>query len=79
MITITLKGIPKDVHAALKHRAKQHGRSLNREALACLENAVAPARVDVQGMLAEIRRHRTQLPGRLTDDLLSEARDEGRP
>jgi len=79
MITITLKGIPKDVHAALKHRAKQHGRSLNKEALACLENAVAPARVDVQGMLAEIRRHRMRLPGRLTDDLLSEARHEGRP
>ena len=79
MITITLKDIPRDVHTALKHRAKQHGRSLNKEALACLENAVAPARVDVHAMLAEIRQHRAHLPGRLTDDLLSDARLEGRP
>ena len=79
MITITLKDIPKDVHAALKRRAKQHGRSLNKEALACLEHAVAPARVDVQAMLARIRQHREHLPGRLTDDLLRAARAEGRP
>ena len=79
MITITLKDIPRDVHKALKHRAKQNGRSLNKEALACLESAVAPTRVDVQAMMAEIRQHRARLPGRLTDDLLNDARREGRP
>jgi plasmid stability protein len=79
MITITLKDIPPEVHAALKHRAKQHGRSLNKEALACLENAVSPSRVDVQALLADIRQHRAKLPGRLTEDLLNEARLEGRP
>ena len=79
MITITLKDIPREVHAALKHRAKQHGRSLNKEALACLENAVTPSRVDVQALLAELRQHRANLPGRLTDDLLSDAKLERRP
>ena len=79
MITITLKDIPREVHTALKHRAKQHGRSLNKEALACLESAVSPARVDVQSMLAEIRQHRERLPGRLTDTLLRDAKIEGRP
>ena len=63
----------------LKRRAKQHGRSLNREVLACLESAVAPARVDVQSLLAEIRQHRQSLPGRLTSDLLRDAKAEGRP
>lgn len=79
MISITLKDIPPTVHAALKHRAKQHGRSLNKEAVACLEAAVAPARMDVDEMLVEIRRHRAALPGRLTDGLLRSARREGRP
>ena len=79
MITITLKGMPKDVHKALKHRARQHGRSLNKEALACLEQAVAPVRVDVEAMRADLRLHRAQLPGRLTDALLREARQAGRP
>ena len=37
MKSITLKDIPHPVHAALKQRAKRHGRSLNKEALACLE------------------------------------------
>jgi plasmid stability protein len=79
MITITLKDIPSEVHTALKLRAKRHGRSLNKEALACLESAVAPARVDVESMLAGIRQHRENLPGHLTDDLLRDARIEGRP
>lgn len=79
MVSITLKDIPPTVHRALKARAKQHGRSLNREALACLENAVAPSKVDVPAMLANIRRHRESLPGRLTDRLILEAKSDGRP
>jgi plasmid stability protein len=79
MITITLKDIPKTVHSALKNRAKQHGRSLNKEALACLEAAVAPARINVQSLLEELREHRASLPGHLKDDLLNEAKMTGRP
>jgi plasmid stability protein len=79
MITITLKDIPPAVHAALKHRAKQHGRSLNKEALACLETAVAPTKIDVDAMLMEVRRHRASLPGKLTDRLIHAATNEGRP
>ena len=79
MITITLKDIPPVVHKALKHRAKQHGRSLNKEALACLETAVTPAKVNVDAMIGEIRRHRVVLPGKLTDRLIKSAKSEGRP
>jgi plasmid stability protein len=78
MISITLKGIPGPVHVALKQRAKRHGRSLNKEALACLEAAVAPTRVNVAALLTEIRQHRVSLPGRLTDQLLKAARQTGR-
>jgi len=79
VITITLKDIPPVVHKALKHRAKQHGRSLNKEALACLETAVTPAKVNVDAMIGEIRRHRVVLPGKLTDRLIKSAKSEGRP
>lgn len=79
MTSITLKDIPKPVHSALKHRARLHGRSLNKEALACLEAAVAPARVDVNALLAELREHRASLPGRLNDELLNAAKTTGRP
>ena len=79
MIAITLKDIPQEVHAALKLRARQNGRSLNREALACLERAVLPARFDVQAMLADLRQHRASLPGRLSDRLLRAAKAMGRP
>jgi plasmid stability protein len=78
MKTITLKDIPAPIHSALKQRAKMHGRSLNKEALACLEMAVAPTRVDTQSLLHEIRKHRGTLPGRLNDHLIRAAREEGR-
>ena len=78
MKTITLKDIPVPVHAALKQRAKQHGRSLNKEVLACLEMAVAPARVNVNALLLDIQTHRAALPGRLNDRLIQMA-SEGHP
>jgi antitoxin FitA len=78
-INITLKDIPPPVHAALKQRAKQHGRSLNKEALACLEMIVAPARVNINALLLDIRNHRASLPGRLNDRLIHTAKTEGRP
>lgn len=79
MISITLKDIPKPVHSALKTRAKQHGRSLNKEALACLEAMVAPTRINVTALLEKLRQHRATLPGHLDDALLSEAKAQGRP
>lgn len=78
MKTITLKDIPVPIHTALKHRAKLHGRSLNKEVLACLEMAVAPARVDADTLLLEIRTHRASLPGNLNDQLIRNALETGR-
>jgi len=78
MKTITLKEIPPPLHTALKARARQNGRSLNKEAIACLENAVTPHPVNVDALLAEIRAHRITLPGSLTDQHLAAA-DDGRP
>jgi antitoxin FitA len=79
MKTITLKDIPPPIHAALKQRAKLHGRSLNKEALACLERIVAPAKVNIDALLLDIRNHRASLPGKLKDELIHMATTEGRP
>lgn len=40
MITITLKGIPKDVHRELKKRAVANRRSLNNEVIFALETSL---------------------------------------
>ena len=79
MASITLKDIPANVHKALKQRAKRSGRSLNREILAILASSVMPRKIDVDSYLVEIRQHRESLPGRLTEDLLDEAKRTGRP
>ncbi len=79
MPTITLKDIPANVHKALKRQAKRNGRSLNREILAILVSSVLPRKIDVDSYLVEIRQHRESLPGRLTEDLLDEAKRTGRP
>lgn len=39
--TLTLKNIPLHVHRGLKAQARRHKRSLNQEAILCLEQALA--------------------------------------
>ena len=40
--TLTLKGIPDDPYEQLKRAAAVHRRSLNNEAIACLETMLLP-------------------------------------
>ena len=53
--TLTLKNIPKAVYQRLKASAVAHRRSLNSEALFCLEAMLLPARVDPAERLARAR------------------------
>jgi len=39
-VTLTLKNIPPHLHRTLRAQAKRHKRSLNQEAILCLEHAV---------------------------------------
>ena len=61
MITITIKGISKEAHQALKKRAVTHGRSLNTEAIAVLESSVRSVPVDVEGVIARARAARATM------------------
>lgn len=46
MLTLTLKNIPKQLHARLKESAEKNRRSLNGEILARLERDIAVPKVD---------------------------------
>lgn len=55
MITITIKGLSKEAHQALKKRAATHGRSLNTEAIAVLESSVRSQPLDATALIARAR------------------------
>ncbi len=60
--TLTLKNIPDEVYARLKIAAATHRRSLNSEAIVCLESMLVPTRVAPGERLARARELRAALP-----------------
>lgn len=60
--TLTLKNIPDDVYARLKTSAEAHRRSMNSEAIVCLEAMLLPAKVAPTERLARARALRDSLP-----------------
>ncbi len=61
--TLTLKNIPDDLYARLKWSAETHRRSLNSEAILCLETVLAPAQVSAAERLRRARMLRAALVG----------------
>lgn len=59
--TLTLKNIPDHVYDRLKWSAQVHRRSLNNEAIVCLETLLAPAGLSVAERLARARALRAGL------------------
>ena len=78
MITITIKGLSKEAHQALKKRAATHGRSLNTEAIAVLESSVRSVPVDTQALLARARAVRATMKFRATAAQIDRWKREGR-
>jgi plasmid stability protein len=78
--TLTLKNIPDAVYERLKHSAEIHRRSMNSEAIVCLEAALLPERVTPAERLARARALRSTLPKSkfLTRDFQA-LKKEGRP
>jgi plasmid stability protein len=66
MITITIKGLSKEAHQALKKRAVTHGRSLNTEAIAVLEASVRSTPVNALEMIARARAARDTMKFKTT-------------
>ena len=78
MITITIKGLSKEAHQALKKRAVTHGRSLNMEAIAVLESSVRSAPVESEGIIQQARQFRNSLKFKVTAADVKRFKAEGR-
>jgi plasmid stability protein len=78
--TLTLKNIPDEVYRRLKIFAELHRRSLNSEAIVCLESALLPSKIKPSERLARARELRMELGATkfLTGDIDAFKR-EGRP
>lgn len=80
MRSLMLKNIPDALYRSLKERAKSHRRSINGETIACLERVLGTTQFDPDSFLATIDKiHQEAPPQRLTDRLLRQAKEAGRP
>jgi plasmid stability protein len=80
MATLTLKNVPDDLYARLKQSAIEHRRSINREAIACLERVLRRRPFDPEAFLADVRVLRRKIgPIQVTDRDINAAKRPGRP
>ncbi len=79
--TLTLKNIPDEVYERLKASAAAHRRSLNSEAIVCLESALQPVkRISAEERIARARVLRSTLRrGDLTAEEITAFKNEGHP
>lgn len=78
--TLTLKNIPDTVYERLKLSAEAHRRSLNSEAIVCLEAMLLPAKMTPLERIARARALRSTLPkGKFLARDIDTARRQGRP
>ena len=65
--TMTLKNIPDQIYDRLKLSAEIHRRSMNNEAIICLETVLIPTQVTPNERLVRIRAARVVLPSGALD------------
>ena len=79
-VTLTLKSIPDELYRRLKATAEMHHRSLNSEAIVCLESALFVTRVTPAERLARARALRAGLdPLRFRGPEIDADKRQGRP
>ncbi|MDA8107698.1 MAG: Arc family DNA-binding protein [Betaproteobacteria bacterium] len=62
MLTLTLKNIPKELHARLKQAADRNRRSLNSEILVRLESEFAAPTVDAETLARRLKAFTAGMP-----------------
>lgn len=78
--TLTLKNIPDDLYERLKATAEAHRRSLNNEAIVCLQTVLMPAQTSADERLQRARALRQRLAGQdFAPADIAALRREGRP
>ena len=78
MPSLTIKNLPADLHARLKESAERHRRSLNAEAIVCLERGLGGGAVSPGELRDRLAAVRERAGGYLTDDATAGAKREGR-
>jgi antitoxin FitA len=77
--TLTLKNIPDEVYERLKAAAERHRRSLNGEAIVCLESVLMPDRMTPAERIVRARALRAAMPkARFTSRDIDAFKREGR-
>lgn len=77
---LTLKNIPDEVYSRLKASAQLHRRSLNREAIVCLEAVLLASHGGAEERLARLRPLRATLPrDQFNVNDIEVMKQEGRP
>jgi plasmid stability protein len=78
--TLTLKNIPDALYDRLKLAAEMHRRSLNSEAIVCLESVLLPTKMMPSERIARARELRAALStGKFHARDIDAAKREGRP
>lgn len=77
--TLTLKNIPDAIYDRLRASADAHRRSMNSEAIVCLETVLLPRRVNPDEQLSRIRALRASLNFTVTAEDVDTLKREGRP
>lgn len=78
MATLTIKNVPDALHQKLKERAKRHRRSMNNEAIICLEEILTPARRGADTLIAEAEKGDQRWGETYSSDFIQQAKREGR-
>jgi plasmid stability protein len=77
--TLTLKNIPDEVYERLKTAAEAHRRSLNSEAIVCLEIVLIPTKMTSSDRLARARQLRGGLGTEFHVRDIDAMKKQGRP
>ncbi|MCC7517307.1 MAG: Arc family DNA-binding protein [Pseudomonadales bacterium] len=78
--TITLKNIPDSIYNSLKQAAEAHHRSINSEAISCLERVLLPSNSGQEDRLARARQIRLSLSSKQCKvEDIAKAIQQGRP
>lgn len=79
MHSITLKNIPPDLYVRIKKTAQENKRSINNEILPRLDRSLQSSRIDPDSFLKNLDDYHSRLNiPPLTDEILKQAKEEGR-
>lgn len=77
-MNITIKEVPTELHDRLRSVAQECGRSLNKQILHTLEQAVSPRKENRTDLMQRIKSRRDQMDVWIDDESLQKAISEGR-